>query len=173
MDRLYVLLLLAAVFQHGRFVLTTSIISILNREVEAEVLSVPGHPRSGPCDQVVPSPKVCASDEECPAQNKCCVSDCGPICIPPALGVKTAVFPDLFYLLHPLKVDMSVCWRLSSSPQINQGRVPQNCRTWECALNSAGPTATVRAVRSAAPTTVAISAPRRSQGCRHCCSGPR
>lgn len=46
-------------------------------------------PKRGHCPRllnVVPSHKGCACDEDCPADHKCCVFDCGAVCVPPAFS---------------------------------------------------------------------------------------
>ncbi|XP_040048987.2 WAP four-disulfide core domain protein 3 [Gasterosteus aculeatus] len=52
-------------------------------------------PKRGHCPRllnVVPSHKGCACDEDCPADHKCCVFDCGAVCVPPAF-TKPGVCP--------------------------------------------------------------------------------
>ncbi|XP_077456721.1 WAP four-disulfide core domain protein 3 [Stigmatopora argus] len=44
-------------------------------------------PKAGQCPRllkVVPSHKGCACDEDCPEDHKCCVFDCGAVCVPPS-----------------------------------------------------------------------------------------
>ncbi|KAM6929224.1 WAP four-disulfide core domain protein 3 [Lycodopsis pacificus] len=54
------------------------------------ILLKPGHcPR---LLNVIPSHKGCVSDEDCPADHKCCVFDCGAVCVPPAF-TKPGVCP--------------------------------------------------------------------------------
>ncbi|CAN9515569.1 unnamed protein product [Ophioblennius macclurei] len=49
----------------------------------AEVPPKPAHcPRRL---NVVPSRKGCTCDEDCPGEHKCCVFDCGAVCVPPVL----------------------------------------------------------------------------------------
>uniref|UniRef100_A0A672YRX2 WAP four-disulfide core domain 2 n=1 Tax=Sphaeramia orbicularis TaxID=375764 RepID=A0A672YRX2_9TELE len=51
-----------------------------------ETLPKPGHcPRRL---NVVPSRKGCECDEDCPENHKCCVFDCGAVCVPPAFTKK-------------------------------------------------------------------------------------
>ncbi|KAJ4934219.1 hypothetical protein JOQ06_007021, partial [Pogonophryne albipinna] len=52
-------------------------------------------PKPGHCPRllnVIPSHKGCECDEDCPADNKCCVFDCGAVCVPPAF-TKPGVCP--------------------------------------------------------------------------------
>lgn len=124
-----------------------------------------GRSRPGHCPrllQVVPSQRGCACDEDCPAQHKCCVFDCGALCVPPAFGVKL-LFSRLVFPVQSSENGHEHVLVSPSSPQINQGSVPRITGGWECALNSAPTTATVPAVTSAAPTAAVISAPRRTQ----------
>lgn len=51
-------------------------------------------PKPGHCPRllnVVPSHKGCVCDEDCPADHKCCVYDCGAVCVPPALCTSHSV----------------------------------------------------------------------------------
>ncbi|XP_061128162.1 WAP four-disulfide core domain protein 3 isoform X2 [Syngnathus typhle] len=44
-------------------------------------------PKPGQCPRllkVVPSHKGCACDDDCPEDHKCCVFDCGTVCVPPS-----------------------------------------------------------------------------------------
>ncbi|KAM3618890.1 uncharacterized protein V6R79_026429 [Siganus canaliculatus] len=52
-------------------------------------------PKPGHCPRllnVVPSHKGCVCDEDCPSNHKCCVFDCGAVCVPPAF-TKPGVCP--------------------------------------------------------------------------------
>ncbi|XP_033942378.1 WAP four-disulfide core domain protein 3 isoform X1 [Pseudochaenichthys georgianus] len=61
-----------------------------NISSETAILPKPGHcPR---LLNVIPSHKGCECDEDCPADNKCCVFDCGAVCVPPAF-TKPGVCP--------------------------------------------------------------------------------
>ncbi|XP_067096340.1 WAP four-disulfide core domain protein 3 [Osmerus mordax] len=43
-------------------------------------------PKAGHCPRrlnVVPSKRACDCDEDCPGDHKCCVFDCGAVCVPP------------------------------------------------------------------------------------------
>lgn len=47
-------------------------------------------PKPGHCPRllnVVPSRKGCVCDGDCPAEHKCCVFDCGAVCVPPAFSM--------------------------------------------------------------------------------------
>ncbi|XP_071021172.1 WAP four-disulfide core domain protein 2-like [Oncorhynchus clarkii lewisi] len=57
--------------------------------------TVPILPKAGQCPRllnVVPSQKGCFCDEDCPGDDKCCVFDCGAVCVPPAF-TKPGVCP--------------------------------------------------------------------------------
>lgn len=41
---------------------------------------------------VVPSGRGCVCDDDCPGEDKCCVFDCGAVCVPPA-STKPGVCP--------------------------------------------------------------------------------
>uniref|UniRef100_A0A4W5PF35 WAP four-disulfide core domain 2 n=1 Tax=Hucho hucho TaxID=62062 RepID=A0A4W5PF35_9TELE len=57
--------------------------------------TVPILQKAGHCPRllnVVPSHKGCVCDEDCPGDDKCCVFDCGAVCVPPAF-TKPGVCP--------------------------------------------------------------------------------
>nr|XP_029520218.1 perlwapin-like isoform X1 [Oncorhynchus nerka] len=57
--------------------------------------TVPILPKAGQCPRllnVVPSQKGCFCDEDCPGDDKCCVFDCGAVCVPHAF-TKPGVCP--------------------------------------------------------------------------------
>ncbi len=52
-------------------------------------------PKPGHCPRllnVVPSHRGCECDEDCPADHKCCVFDCGAVCVPPAFSTSHNVY---------------------------------------------------------------------------------
>lgn len=45
--------------------------------------------KAGHCPRslkVVPSGRGCVCDDDCPGDDKCCVFDCGAVCVPPAFS---------------------------------------------------------------------------------------
>ncbi|KAL2103764.1 hypothetical protein ACEWY4_000632 [Coilia grayii] len=51
--------------------------------------------KAGHCPRrlnVVPSGRACVCDDDCPGDDKCCVFDCGAVCVPPAF-TKPGVCP--------------------------------------------------------------------------------
>ncbi|XP_018589585.2 WAP four-disulfide core domain protein 3 [Scleropages formosus] len=52
--------------------------------------------KNGHCPRrltVVPSKRACTCDTDCPGNDKCCVFDCGAVCVPPAF-TKPGVCPQ-------------------------------------------------------------------------------
>uniref|UniRef100_A0AAR2JF03 WAP four-disulfide core domain 2 n=1 Tax=Pygocentrus nattereri TaxID=42514 RepID=A0AAR2JF03_PYGNA len=51
--------------------------------------------KAGHCPRkltVIPSSRACVCDDDCPGDDKCCVFDCGAVCVPPAF-TKPGVCP--------------------------------------------------------------------------------
>lgn len=120
-------------------------------------------------------------DEDCPEDHKCCVFDCGAVCVPPAFSTSHSVWPFLQWAVVTSLVKSSqrlnrlsesnlqsssyIHWHvlILLSPQPSQGCVLAGAGAQGCVLNFALMTATAPPRRSAATMDVDISALHHTQ----------